>query len=132
MFTSMHKSLWPLLFVQEGTIIHRTKLLCAFEAQLAGRGQRGNRTAKKPANVAYCSTEWRRGDACFTIEIKGKHLADEVVTRKETIRFYEQEYPIDASLIQGRKKVAVTFRANKASSVAGVYGLRMIRGDAER
>jgi hypothetical protein len=82
--------------------------------------------------LTYCSAEWRRGDARFAIEINGKHLADEVVTRKEPTRFYEKEYPVAASLIQGMKKVTVTFRANKGSSVAGVYGLRMIRGDVKR
>jgi hypothetical protein len=81
--------------------------------------------------VTYCSVEWRREDARFAIEINGKHIADEVVTRKEPTRFYEKEYPVAASLIQDREKATVTFRANKGSSVAGVYGLRMIRGDAE-
>ncbi|UCF17479.1 MAG: hypothetical protein JSW59_08450 [Phycisphaerales bacterium] len=82
--------------------------------------------------VTYCSAEWRREDVYFAIEINGKHLTDQVVTRKEPTRFYEQEYPIPASLIQNKGKMTVTFRAHKDSSGAGVYGLSLIRGDVER
>ncbi len=82
--------------------------------------------------VTYCSVEYRRGTATFDILIDGQEVATQEVVRDEPMRFYEVEYAIPADVVKGKEKVTVKFQAHQDSSVAGVYGLRMIRADAER
>ncbi len=82
--------------------------------------------------VTYYSAEWRRGPARFEILVDGQRVAEQAVDRTEPARFYDVEYPIPADLIQGKEKVTVRFQATAGNSVAGVFGIRMIRADAER
>jgi len=82
--------------------------------------------------VTYYSAEWRRGPARFEILVDGQRVAEQEVDRTEPARFYDVEYPIPADLIQGKEKVTVRFQATAGNSVAGVFGIRMIRADAER
>jgi len=82
--------------------------------------------------VTYYSTERRSGPARFEILVDGRRVAEQEVRRSEPSRFYSVEYPIAANLIQGKEKVTVRFQAAEDSSVAGVFGLRMIRADADR
>ncbi len=82
--------------------------------------------------VTYYSTERRRGPAKFEILADGKRIAEQEVTRSEPARFYDVEYAVPANLIQGKEKVTIKFHAGEESSVAGVFGIRMIRADAER
>ena len=48
------------------------------------------------------------------------------------MRFFDVEYALPASLVKDKKKVTVRFEAAEGNSISGVYGIRMIRGDAER
>jgi len=82
--------------------------------------------------VTYYSAEWRRGPARFEILVDGRRVAEQEVDRSEPARFYDAEYPIPADLIQGKEKVTVRFQATAGNAVAGVFGIRMIRADAER
>jgi len=82
--------------------------------------------------VTYCSTERRRGPAQFEILVDGQRVAEQEVGRSEPSRFFDVEYPIPTEMIAGKVKVTVRFQAKADSSVAGVFGLRMIRADADR
>ncbi len=82
--------------------------------------------------ATYYSAEWRRGTARFKILVDGRPIAEQQVGRSEPERFYDIEYPVPANLIEGKDKVTVRFEAVEGSTVAGVFGLRMIRADAER
>ena len=82
--------------------------------------------------VTYYSAEWRRGPARFEILVDGQRVAEQEVGRSEPARFFDVEYPVAASLVQGKEKVTVRFQAVGDNSVASVFGIRMIRADAER
>ncbi|UCD51140.1 MAG: glycoside hydrolase family 127 protein, partial [Phycisphaerales bacterium] len=82
--------------------------------------------------ITYCSRERRRGEARFDIQVDGEKVASQNVGREEALRFYDVEYPLPASTVEGKQKVTVKFVALDGSRVAGVYGVRMIRADAER
>jgi DUF1680 family protein len=82
--------------------------------------------------VTYCSDHHSRGRAIFDILIDGRKIANQNVTRSSPARFYDVEYPIDANLIKEKEKVAVRFEATEGNVVAAIFGIRMIRTDAER
>jgi hypothetical protein len=82
--------------------------------------------------VTYYSAEWRRGSARFEILLDGQRVAEQEIVRREPACFFDVEYAVAASLIQAKEKVTVRFQAAEGSSVAGVFGIRMIRADADR
>ena len=82
--------------------------------------------------VTYCSQERRRGEAAFDILVDDEKIAEPTVGREESLRFYDVEYTLPVSVIEGKEKVMVKFVAQEGRSVAGIYGVRIIRADAER
>ena len=82
--------------------------------------------------VTYYTGEWRRVPATFDILIDGQRVGSQEVMKSDPYRFFDVEYAIPAKLIEGKEKVAVRFEAAKGSQIAGVFGIRMIRADAER
>ncbi|MBN2128593.1 MAG: glycoside hydrolase family 127 protein [Sedimentisphaerales bacterium] len=81
--------------------------------------------------VTYYSMERRRDPASFEIQVEGRRVSQQQLESSEPARFFDVEYAIPADLIQGKQKVTVRFQADEGGSVAGVYGIRMIRADAE-
>jgi hypothetical protein len=81
--------------------------------------------------VTYYSGERGRGGASFDILVDGEHLSHQEVTRSSPPRFFDVEYPINASIIKGKKKVTVRFQAAEGSYIASVFGIRMIRRDSD-
>jgi DUF1680 family protein len=81
--------------------------------------------------VTYYSMERRRGPADFEIQVEGQRIGQERLENSEPARFFDVEYAIPAGLIQGKEKVTVRFQAAEGSSTAGVYGIRIIRADAQ-
>jgi len=59
-------------------------------------------------------------------------VGEQEVTRSSPPRFFDVEYAIPANLVQGKEKVAVRFQATNDNQIATVFGIRMIRADAER
>ena len=47
-------------------------------------------------------------------------------------RFFDVDYALPAELVKGKQKVTVRFQAKSGSETGAVFGIRMIRGDAER
>src|SRR4030042_653028 len=82
--------------------------------------------------VTYCSDHHSRGKAVFDILVDGQKIANQEVTRSSPARFYDVEYAIDPNFIEGKEKVTVRFQATEGNVVAAIFGIRMIRADAER
>ena len=80
--------------------------------------------------VTYNSDEWRR--RTFEIRIDDQLLQQQVIERRGPLRFYDVEYAIDPESIKGKDKVTVSFHATGGNETGAVYGIRMIRADAER
>ena len=77
--------------------------------------------------VTYNSGERRRGQASFNILIDAQRIGHQEVTRSTPARFFDVEYSIDADIVKGKEKVTVRFEAGEGSSIASVFGIRMIR-----
>jgi hypothetical protein len=80
--------------------------------------------------VTYCNDEWRR--RTFEILVDGTRVGEQVVEMRGPSRFFDVEYTLPTSLVQGKKKVTVRFQATGGNEIAAVYGIRMIRADTER
>ncbi len=88
-----------------------------------------------PMTLIATYNRQERANRSFTILIDGLKLADQTIERvspQERSAFVDVEYKIPPELVQGKQKVTVRFQAAPGSEVAAVYGIRMIRGDAER
>ncbi len=71
----------------------------------------------------------------FEIQVESSKVADQTLERhspEQVARFFDVEYPIPADLLRNKQKVTVRFQATKGNEIARVFGLRMLRGDAER
>lgn len=80
--------------------------------------------------VTYNEDEWRR--RTFDIRVDGERIAQQVIEDRGPLRFFDVEYPLPATLVDGKSKVTVRFEATGGNEIAGVFGLRMIRADAAR
>jgi hypothetical protein len=80
--------------------------------------------------VTYNHDEWRR--RTFQIQIDGQVLKEQTIERRGPLRFYDAQYPIPAAMLADKQRVTVRFQATGGNETAAVYGIRMIRGDAER
>jgi hypothetical protein len=47
-------------------------------------------------------------------------------------RFFDVEYALPEAVVRGKTAVTARFEAAEGSETAAVYGLRMIRANAER
>ena len=82
--------------------------------------------------VTYCSGRRSRQAAIFDILVDGQHVANQKVTKSSPARFYDVEYTVTPNIVQGKKKVTVRFQATAGNTIAAVFGIRIIRADAER
>ncbi len=81
--------------------------------------------------VTYYSDEWRR--RTFDILVDGQRVGEQTVAKGATEpHFFDAEYTVPASLVQGKQKVTVRFQATQGNEIAAVFGLRVIRADKER
>ena len=80
--------------------------------------------------VTYYSDEWRR--RTFDVLVDGERVGEQVVEKGGTPKFFDVEYSIPAQIVNGKQKVTVRFQATGGNEIAAVFGLRMIRADAER
>jgi len=62
--------------------------------------------------------------------VDGAVIAAPEIGRSDPPRFYDVEYPVPATLVAGKQDVTVRFEADEGSQIATIFGLRMIRGDA--
>ncbi len=80
--------------------------------------------------ATYYSDEWRKRS--FEILVDNQRVGEQVVEKGGPPRFFDVEYAIPATLVRDKQKVTVRFQATRGSEIAAVFGLRMIRADAER
>jgi hypothetical protein len=63
----------------------------------------------------------------FEILVDGTRVAEPALPGGGAARFLDKEYPLPASLLDGKQKVTVRFQAAEGREIAPVFGLRMIR-----
>lgn len=84
--------------------------------------------------ATYFSEE--RGKRTFEILVDGQHIGEQSIERSPpgsaTGSFFDVEYKLPAEVVKDKKKVTVRFQATGNNEIAAVYGLRLIRADAER
>jgi hypothetical protein len=92
-----------------------------------------------PANrmtliVTYNSQE--RAKRTFEILVDGARVGEHTIERyppgSSSGNFYDVEYAIPAELVKGKQKVTVRFQATNNNETAAIFGIRIIRADAER
>jgi hypothetical protein len=59
-------------------------------------------------------------------------VGEQAIPQSSVSTFFDVEYALPADLVRDRQKVTVRFQAASESEIAAVFGLRMIRKDAER
>ena len=67
----------------------------------------------------------------FDLLVDGQRIAQQTVEAGTPVKFNDVEYALPADLVKGRQKVTVRFQAAEGSEIAAVFGLRMVRADAE-
>ena len=82
--------------------------------------------------VTYYSAEHNPRLAAFEILADGRRIAEQEVGYSRPARFYDVEYAVPPNLVKGKKKITIKFQAEKNCCVVGVYGIRIIRADAQR
>ncbi len=84
--------------------------------------------------VTYHSEERQRRS--FEILVDGVRVGEQTMERfrpgGSSGRFFDVEYAIPADLVKGKQKVTVRFQATGGNETGVVFGIRMIRADAER
>ena len=80
--------------------------------------------------VTYNSDEWRK--RTFEISVDGQLVKEQTIQRRGPLRFFDVECPVPADTVKGKQKVTVRFQATGGNEIAAVFGIRMIRADAER
>jgi DUF1680 family protein len=112
--------------------------------QLEGRyGRRGSKwfsfelpvDATHPMTLVVTYNNDEQTLRTFEILVDGKRIGEQSIERKspeQVARFFDVEYRIPADLVNGKQKVTVRFQATNGNEIAAVFGLRMVRGDAER
>ena len=114
-----------------------------FPQRIMGRPGRRGRTwfsydlPVEPAHpmiliATYYSGDRRGMPAAFEIRADGERVAEQELRLSDPQRFFDVEYPVAPALVKGKSKVTVRFQAKEGSQIATVFGLRMIRGDAQR
>lgn len=112
--------------------------------QLEGRyGRRGSKwfsfdlpvDSSRPMTLVatYCNDEQQARS--FEVLVDGTRVGEQTMERRspeQVVRFFDVEYVLPESLFKGKEKVTVRFQATNGNEIAAVYGLRMIRADAQR
>jgi hypothetical protein len=80
--------------------------------------------------VTYNHDEWQ--ERTFDLLVDGERIASQKLERRGPLRFFDVEYAVPGKLVTGKTKVTVRFQATGGNEVGCVFGLRMIRANAER
>ena len=80
--------------------------------------------------VTYYSDEWRK--RTFDVLVNGEKVGHQVVEKGGEPHFFDVEYEAPASAIGGKEKATVKFQATDGNEIAAVFGIRMVRADAEK
>jgi DUF1680 family protein len=80
--------------------------------------------------ATYNTDEWRK--RTFEILVDGERVGEQVVEKSGPPRFFDVEYAIPEAVVRGKKTVTVRFQSTQGNEIAAVFGIRVIRADAER
>jgi hypothetical protein len=80
--------------------------------------------------VTYYYDEWRK--RTFDLLVDGTRVGQQTIPGRGAPKFFDVEYPLPEETIRGKTKVTVRFEATNGNEIGGVFGIRMIRADAER
>ena len=84
--------------------------------------------------ITYFTVE--RAARSFEILVNGQRVGEQRIERSvpgsATGRFFDVEYKLPVALLKDKKKITIRFVATSGNEIAGVYGIRLIRSDAER
>jgi hypothetical protein len=76
-----------------------------------------------------------RGPSACDVLVDGRKVGEQTGLRRspeQEIRFFDAEYAIPADLAADKKKVTVRFEGANGRSTPSVFGVRIVRADAER
>jgi hypothetical protein len=93
------------------------------------------RLAVKPegpqtVHVNYWGEE--QGTRRFDVLVDGEKIGRQVLLRNAPGNFFDVEYPIPEELTRGKTKVTVRFQAEKGAVAGGIFGLRILKENADR
>lgn len=80
--------------------------------------------------VTYYYDEWQR--RTFDILVNDQRIGEQTIERRGPLKFFEVEYAVPGECVNNKRKVTVKFQATQGNEIGCVFGLRMIRADAER
>jgi hypothetical protein len=84
--------------------------------------------------LTYFSDE--RGKRTFEVLIDGQRMGEQTIDRSPpgsaAGHFFDVEYKLPMEVLKDKKTVTVRFQATNGNEIAGVYGVRLIRADADR
>ena len=80
--------------------------------------------------VTYNHDEWQV--RTFEVLVDGQRVGEQTLERRGPLRFFDVEYSVPAELVRDKQKVTVKFLATQGNEIGAVYGLRVIRADAQQ
>ncbi len=92
-------------------------------------------TSGNPLALIVTYSNENRGPSACDVLVDGKKVGEQTGLRRtpeQDIRFFDVEYAIPADLIGEKKKVTVRFEASNGRSTPSVFGVRIVKSDAER
>jgi hypothetical protein len=84
-------------------------------------------TAGPPGALVVTYNRDNRRARSFQILVDGQRLAEEQFPFDSESRFFDREYALPASLVQGKSRITIRFEVTGTNEIAPVYGLRLIR-----
>jgi len=82
--------------------------------------------------ATYHSGDRRGMPAAFALLIDGQVLREQELRLTDPPHFFDIEYPVPADATRGRTRVTLRLQAKDDGQIPTVFGLRLIRTDAER
>ena len=79
----------------------------------------------------FNSDDRRNSPGAFSILIDDTVLSDYQQERSEPPRFYDVRFPIPHALVDNKKKVTLRFQAHEGSQIPAIFGIRIIRAEAQ-
>lgn len=81
--------------------------------------------------VTFSNEAWK--PATVNVLVDGKKVGEQHIDHKspeQPLKFSDVAYELPPDLVKDKKKVTVRFEGENGSGVPGIFGIRMVRGDA--
>jgi len=112
--------------------------------QLAGRfGRQGKKwfsfdlpvESGHPLSLVVTFSNDARRDGVFSVQVDGTKVGERVVERRSPeldVHFDDVAYAVPSDLVRDKKKITVRFETTDETAIPGVFGVRLVRTDAQR